>query len=145
MAAVVLCRRLLRCFLCGTLTGVIAERVSRRTLLAVGLAFLSVVSLALGALVLTDAIAMWHVAAGVFLNGIFWSMDHPVRRTLMGEIAGPHAIARAMGLDSSTMNATRALGPALGGTLLAAIRSEEHPSELQSLMRISYTVFCLKK
>src|SRR3546814_8797857 len=26
-----------------------------------------------------------------------------------------------------------------------AIRSEEHTSELQSLMRISYTVFCLKK
>src|SRR3546814_1076566 len=25
------------------------------------------------------------------------------------------------------------------------IRSEEHPSELQSLMRISYDVFCLKK
>src|SRR3546814_9190477 len=25
------------------------------------------------------------------------------------------------------------------------IRSEEHTSELQSLMRISYTVFCLKK
>src|SRR3546814_10781923 len=34
------------------------------------------------------------------------------------------------------------------GTLLgviAAIRSEEHTSELQSLMRISYAVFCLKK
>src|SRR3546814_10272542 len=27
----------------------------------------------------------------------------------------------------------------------AAHRSEEHPSELQSLMRISYAVFCLKK
>src|SRR3546814_6125244 len=26
-----------------------------------------------------------------------------------------------------------------------ALRSEEHPSELQSLMRISYAVFCLKK
>src|SRR3546814_7826743 len=25
------------------------------------------------------------------------------------------------------------------------LRSEEHPSELQSLMRISYAVFCLKK
>src|SRR3546814_7525877 len=25
------------------------------------------------------------------------------------------------------------------------VRSEEHPSELQSLMRISYVVFCLKK
>src|SRR3546814_6890070 len=28
---------------------------------------------------------------------------------------------------------------------LARLRSEEHTSELQSLMRISYAVFCLKK
>src|SRR3546814_9112437 len=35
-------------------------------------------------------------------------------------------------------------GGVLGG-LLAALRSEEHTSELQSLMRISYAVFCLKK
>src|SRR3546814_2951990 len=31
------------------------------------------------------------------------------------------------------------------GKLLTGIRSEEHTSELQSLMRISYAVFCLKK
>src|SRR3546814_7585942 len=31
------------------------------------------------------------------------------------------------------------------GTNLGAARSEEHTSELQSLMRISYAVFCLKK
>src|SRR3546814_4067070 len=31
----------------------------------------------------------------------------------------------------------------IGG--VGAIRSEEHTSELQSLMRISYAVFCLKK
>src|SRR3546814_7603557 len=30
-------------------------------------------------------------------------------------------------------------------TVLGAMRSEEHTSELQSLMRISYAVFCLKK
>src|SRR3546814_9934097 len=29
--------------------------------------------------------------------------------------------------------------------LMASMRSEEHTSELQSLMRISYAVFCLKK
>src|SRR3546814_6512615 len=33
----------------------------------------------------------------------------------------------------------------LGRTHGDAIRSEEHTSELQSLMRISYAVFCLKK
>src|SRR3546814_3010504 len=32
-----------------------------------------------------------------------------------------------------------------GGALRHAGRSEEHTSELQSLMRISYAVFCLKK
>src|SRR3546814_2674942 len=31
------------------------------------------------------------------------------------------------------------------GVELLAVRSEEHTSELQSLMRISYAVFCLKK
>src|SRR3546814_4635962 len=31
------------------------------------------------------------------------------------------------------------------GALPAGLRSEEHTSELQSLMRISYAVFCLKK
>src|SRR3546814_7449920 len=36
--------------------------------------------------------------------------------------------------------------PALKGSIaLAMVRSEEHTSELQSLMRISYAVFCLKK
>src|SRR3546814_5950629 len=32
-----------------------------------------------------------------------------------------------------------------GGVAAAMDRSEEHTSELQSLMRISYAVFCLKK
>src|SRR3546814_5360434 len=32
-----------------------------------------------------------------------------------------------------------------GSLYRTAMRSEEHTSELQSLMRISYTVFCLKK
>src|SRR3546814_2040978 len=40
-----------------------------------------------------------------------------------------------IGTDSHTPNA--------GG--LGMVRSEEHTSELQSLMRISYAVFCLKK
>src|SRR3546814_8039783 len=31
------------------------------------------------------------------------------------------------------------------GNYLTFLRSEEHTSELQSLMRISYAVFCLKK
>src|SRR3546814_2913912 len=36
-------------------------------------------------------------------------------------------------------------GAAADGAALVHARSEEHTSELQSLMRISYAVFCLKK
>src|SRR3546814_2938960 len=41
--------------------------------------------------------------------------------------------------------AYRGLGLLGAGLLVALGRSEEHTSELQSLMRISYAVFCLKK
>src|SRR3546814_3337448 len=41
--------------------------------------------------------------------------------------------------------ATIARGVNLESATLSKVRSEEHTSELQSLMRISYAVFCLKK
>src|SRR3546814_7218916 len=52
------------------------------------------------------------------------------------------------------LNRVRPSGPARGGIVHFSLpilpsmdncRSEEHTSELQSLMRISYAVFCLKK
>src|SRR3546814_12988505 len=43
-----------------------------------------------------------------------------------------------------TLELQNLLGQAVA-TMVSAERSEEHTSELQSLMRISYAVFCLKK
>src|SRR3546814_3888027 len=50
-------------------------------------------------------------------------------------------------LDAAVRRAAVGLDGEANGHLLAqpGIRSEEHTSELQSLMRISYAVFCLKK
>src|SRR3546814_1322286 len=47
----------------------------------------------------------------------------------------------------STKNKDRDEKPAFQSTVrtVGTVRSEEHTSELQSLMRISYAVFCLKK
>src|SRR3546814_10018417 len=47
----------------------------------------------------------------------------------------------------STLGVAALLVPIVGSVIigLMARRSEEHTSELQSLMRISYAVFCLKK
>src|SRR3546814_5531480 len=66
-------------------------------------------------------------------------------------IAAQAGIALALGIPGEAVMGL--VGPEfVGGAgalafLLAAevVRSEEHTSELQSLMRISYAVFCLKK
>src|SRR3546814_7652768 len=62
---------------------------------------------------------------------------------LVGEAAGV-ALFRQLGLILMLQGAVAAtLGEKLVRGLL--FRSEEHTSELQSLMRISYAFFCLKK
>src|SRR3546814_8683376 len=48
------------------------------------------------------------------------------------------------GANAMTRDALRFQEPAISGSSSVG-RSEEHTSELQSLMRISYAVFCLKK
>src|SRR3546814_2006803 len=60
-------------------------------------------------------------------------------------IPAPHALLvdRQHHLASGVDELHRHRGAAGGGDV--RIRSEEHTSELQSLMRISYAVFCLKK
>src|SRR3546814_1897481 len=62
---------------------------------------------------------------------------------------GRQAAAAAGSRDddpTSTSTGTGGFGAyALSGESVVVVRSEEHTSELQSLMRISYAVFCLKK
>src|SRR3546814_9703894 len=73
------------------------------------------------------------------------------------EMSGEAVKARGIALLSNSAEQILAIEPDLivgmpasRGAALAALpkqnyRSEEHTSELQSLMRISYAVFCLKK
>jgi predicted MFS family arabinose efflux permease len=46
-----------------------------------------------------------------------WTTDMPVRRRILGDAAGTERIALAMSFDSATNNATRMLGPLLGGVV----------------------------
>src|SRR3546814_16712894 len=52
---------------------------------------------------------------------------------------------RARGLLAIGVERLDAVRDLLAAETVGVIRSEEHTSELQSLMRISYAVFCLKK
>src|SRR3546814_8113963 len=86
----------------------------------------------------------------VTLKSTVVTSDPVSRRSLAvaGALAGA---GLAIGVTSATTSPSR--GAALaqstsqetGPELVVGHRSEEHTSELQSLMRISYAVFCLKK
>src|SRR3546814_4188522 len=81
--------------------------------------------------------AMLGFAAGVMLAASFFSLIVPAV-----------GILDRQGVGSWPAAGTVAVAVLVGGLLLLALsrfRSEEHTSELQSLMRISYAVFCLKK
>src|SRR3546814_3801646 len=77
------------------------------------------------------------------------------KRQLFGRVgidllAGPtETLVIADETTDAELCATDLLGQAEHGpdspAILLTTRSEEHTSELQSLMRISYAVFCLKK
>src|SRR3546814_8860141 len=60
------------------------------------------------------------------------------RRAILGAAPSPHREQGRPCRDAGNRCATR-------GDAGLAWRSEEHTSELQSLMRISYAVFCLNK
>src|SRR3546814_8232019 len=80
------------------------------------------------------------------------------RRAALCRVVGRHQHQRAgtvvdpagvAGSDGSVLLEGRAQGghrfDRRAGATIEAMRSEEHTSELQSLMRTSYAVFCLKK
>src|SRR3546814_2200326 len=68
-----------------------------------------------------------------------------------GQTRNPYALDRSpCGSSAGTGSAIAAnlaavgIGTETDGSIICPSRSEEHTSELQSLMRISYAVFCLK-
>ena len=103
--------------LCGPLVGAIADRTNRQILLAGSLAVITLVSGTMAGLAWVGELEFYHIVVASFLSGIFWATDMPVRRRLLGDLSGG-ALSMAMSLDAATGNATRMLGPLLGGITL---------------------------
>jgi len=113
--------RMLPMALLGALVGAMAERFERRTALILVVMSMLLTSLILTLLAWTDALAVWHVALASFFNGFAWTTDNPVRRTMIGEVVGPERMSAAMSIDVGANNASRMLGPIVGGVLLATV------------------------
>jgi MFS family permease len=111
--------RMLPMALFGALIGAAAERVERRRALVFVVALMLLCSMALAFLAWSDALEVWHLALASFISGLTWTTDNPVRRTMIGEVVGPARMSAAMSIDVGANNASRMLGPTVGGILLA--------------------------
>ena len=113
--------RLLPMGLFGAFLGAIAERVERRTTLIIVVASMVITSLVLATLAHLHLLAIWHLAVASFINGIGWATDNPVRRVMIGEAVGAAQMGTAMSVDVGANNASRMVGPTIGGLLLAGV------------------------
>ncbi|MEY4655610.1 MAG: hypothetical protein RL523_1009 [Actinomycetota bacterium] len=100
--------------------GLLADRFSKRKLLFVTNAGAGLASLGLGLLVVSGAVALWHVFLLAFIVGVFSAVDSPIRISFTSELVGKDDLANAVSLNSANFNAGRLIGPALSGFLIAA-------------------------
>jgi MFS family permease len=111
--------RLLPMGLFGAFLGAAADRMDRRAALLWVVLSQVATSTVIAALAFADAVQVWHLAVASFMNGVAWAADNPVRRAMIGQVAGPARMGVAMSVDVATSNGSRVLGPTLGGALLA--------------------------
>ncbi len=120
LVALLVVVRALPIFLFGSLAGAFAANRDRRRIYMAAISGILLVAVGLGTLGWLDRLPLWVIAAGAALSGLAWSTEHPVRRVLAGEIAGRERLGRAMAIESASNNATRLIGPLLGGLVYAA-------------------------
>ena len=100
--------------------GKLADRFNKRKVLILTNLIGGAASLALGILVMTDLIALWHVFVLAGILGISTAIDAPVRQSFTTEVVGQTDLPNAVSLNSANFNAGRLVGPAISGGLIAA-------------------------
>ncbi|WP_409329052.1 MFS transporter [Trujillonella humicola] len=129
--------------LLGMYGGVLADRYPKRRLLVVTQSLMGVVALALGLLVTTGAVALWHVFALAAVLGSVSAIDLPVRQSFVSEMVGPELLTNAVGLNSTVFNGARLVGPAVAGLLIAASSGNTGPAFLVNAASFVFTVVAL--
>src|SRR5580692_2244523 len=105
------------------LTGFAADHFDRRKLLFCTQATMGLLALGLGLLVVTGLVQLWHVYVFAFLLGCAAAFDSPARQTFVAELVSEGDLPNAVGLNSTSFNAARMIGPAIAGGLIAAVGS----------------------
>ncbi|MGZ5325931.1 MAG: MFS transporter [Solirubrobacterales bacterium] len=105
----------------GAWGGSFADRLDKRRLLIVTQSLHMTVPLAMFALAASGAIEPWMVFGLVFARGAVNAVDYPTRQAFVIELVGRRRVVNAVSLNSVLVHASRIIGPAIAGVLIATV------------------------
>ena len=106
--------------------GVLADAVpQKKYVVQVGQALNAVNAFVVAIWIMTGMIAVEHLLAAAFVQGVINALQMPSRQALTPEVVGMARLTNALGLSTSGMNFNRLVMPGLAGWGLAAINPEE--------------------
>ena len=108
-------------FLFSTLGGIVADRFERRNVVIVTQTASMLLAFVLASLTLTGFVRIWHIFVLSTLLGLVNAFDIPARQSFIVEMVGKADLMNAIALNSSMFNASRVVGPAVAGVLVATI------------------------
>ena len=106
-------------FLLSMPAGAMADLIDRRRLLLFTQGFMAVVATGLGVLTLTDGISAYGVLGFTFLLGMGAALNSPIWQTVTTELVPRPVLPFAITLNGVSNNIARAIGPAIGGAIIA--------------------------
>ena len=101
--------------------GVILDRTDRRKVLRLAQWGVMLTSALFAVLVATELIQPWSLLVVAAVYGAVMSFIFPSRTTMVPSLVDRADMANALALNAATQNATRVVGPALAGVLIALI------------------------
>lgn len=104
----------------GAWAGVLADRMDKRKLLIATSSAATVLATTLGLLTAFDVVELWMVYVLAMGLGCVTALDSPARRSFVTELVPEEHEANAVSLNSSIFTASRIVGPALAGLVIAA-------------------------
>ncbi|HUM06711.1 MAG TPA: MFS transporter [Terriglobales bacterium] len=103
--------------------GALADMVDRRRFLLVTQGWMVLAAGTLGIMTLTSCVGPWVLILFTFLLGLGAVMNDPAWQAITPELVSRGQHASAVALNSAGFNVARAVGPALGGIVVAAVGS----------------------
>lgn len=103
------------------ITGVLADRFSRKKLITISQFSNAAVIIILALLDYSGLVQYWHVVLIAFCNGSLMSLNMPSRQAMISDLVPENKLMNAISLSNTSNNLSRAFGPAIAGILIILI------------------------